>query len=71
MPGRESLSRLRQILATRFSESELRTLCFDLGIDYDDLPGQEKASKARELIAYLERRANESWQTTASGHFWG
>ena len=28
----------------------------DLGIDYDDLPGEGKAAKARELIEYLDRR---------------
>jgi hypothetical protein len=49
------LTRLRQILATRFDLGELRTLCFDLGIDYDDLPGEGKANKARELVACLDR----------------
>lgn len=49
-------SRLREILNRHFSEGELRTLCFDLGVDYEDLPGRGKTSKARELIAYLERR---------------
>jgi len=55
-PQRGYLARLRQILATRFSEEDLQTLCFDLGVDYDDLPAQGKAGKARELIAYLEHR---------------
>jgi hypothetical protein len=53
---REYLIRLRQTLTARFDVGELRTLCFDLGVDYDDLPGQGRASKARELIRYLERR---------------
>jgi len=53
---RNPLVRLRQILATRFNEGELRTLCFDLEVDYGDLPGGGKASKARELVAYLARR---------------
>jgi hypothetical protein len=53
---REYLSALRQILATRFSDGELRTLCSDLGVDYESLPGQGKADKARELINHLERR---------------
>ncbi len=53
-PLRE-LARLRSLLAARFSEGELRTLCFDLGIDYDDLPGGGKAERARELVGYLER----------------
>lgn len=52
-----SISRqLREILSSRFSEDELRTLCFDLGIDYDDLPDQGKVNKARELISYHQRR---------------
>ncbi len=55
-PVRDSLTELRKILDERFSEGELRTLCFDLGMDYDTLPGQGKADKARELLSYLERR---------------
>ncbi len=47
---------LRQILSVRFDEGELRTLAFDLDVDYDSLPDQGKANKARELVAYLERR---------------
>jgi S1-C subfamily serine protease len=53
---RTHLARLRQILASRFAEGELRTICFDLGVDYDSLPGVGKADKAREIVAYLERR---------------
>jgi hypothetical protein len=47
---------LREILSKRFSKEELRTLCADLDVDYESLTGQGKAGKARELIAYLERR---------------
>jgi DNA repair exonuclease SbcCD ATPase subunit len=50
------LTRLRQVLTTRLDAGELRTLCFDLGMDYDDLPGAGKASRARELVGYLARR---------------
>ena len=46
---------LRQILTTYFNESELRNLCFDLGVDYDNLPGEGKGDKARELVALFER----------------
>jgi hypothetical protein len=49
---------LYRILIERFSDGELRTLCFGLGVDYENLPGEGKADKARELIAYLERRRN-------------
>jgi tetratricopeptide (TPR) repeat protein len=54
------LIRLRQILTERFDEGELHTLCFDLGVDYDNLPGQSKADKARELVEHLERHGRVS-----------
>jgi formylglycine-generating enzyme required for sulfatase activity len=38
-----------------FNEEELRTLAFDLQVDYDSLPGQGKAAKARELVAEMSR----------------
>ena len=50
-----NLTMLRQILTTYFDENELRDLCFDLGVDYDGLPGEGKTGKARELVAYLKR----------------
>lgn len=50
------LSRLRQLITRHLNDSELRTLCFDLEVDYDSLLGEGKADKARELIAYLDRR---------------
>jgi len=34
----------------------LRTLCADLSIDYDALPGGGKEDKVRELVAYFDRR---------------
>ena len=54
---REQLVRLREMLVTKFDEGELQTLCFDLGVDYASLPGKRKADKARELVAYFERRS--------------
>jgi CheY-like chemotaxis protein len=56
MIDRERLVYLHNVLSVRFSEEELRTLCFYLRIDYDSLPGQGKENKARELIEFLERR---------------
>jgi hypothetical protein len=49
---------LRQWLTTSFNESELRMLCFDLSIDYENLAGERKTDKIRELIMYFERRGN-------------
>jgi hypothetical protein len=46
---------LLQILRENFSESELEDLCFDLGVDYEILGGNNKLAKARELIEYMER----------------
>jgi uncharacterized protein len=55
MAQTERLSQLLQTLTDHFSDDELRTLCFKLGVDYEDLPGQSRAAKARELVAYCER----------------
>ena len=54
---RERLATLRQILDQRFGEDELRDLVFDLGLDYDNLPGDGKSGKARELVAYCDRHS--------------
>jgi len=53
---RRLLKRLLAFICDRFDGEELRTLCFDLDVAYDDLPAQGRGNKARELIAYLERR---------------
>lgn len=47
---------LHAILATRFSLDELKTLCFNIRVDFENLSGEGRASKARSLIEYLERR---------------
>jgi uncharacterized protein YjbI with pentapeptide repeats len=47
---------LHQLLNARLDEEELRTLCFYVDVEYDDLRSEGKANKARELIKYLENR---------------
>jgi hypothetical protein len=47
---------LRKNLVEFFNDSELRDLCFDMNVDYESLNGQNKADKARELVAFCERR---------------
>ncbi len=54
----ELLNTLHDILATRFDKEELRTLCFRLGIDYDDLPAEGRENKARELLRRFNYRDN-------------
>ena len=53
------LAQLRQVLDEVFNESELRTLCFDLGIEYEHLSGEERSAKTRELVAYCERTGSQ------------
>lgn len=52
----QSFAELRGKILQRFDQEELRTLCQDLGIDYDDLRGEGRTAKARELLALLKRR---------------
>lgn len=47
---------LRRALDDGYNDSELRDLCFELGIDYDDLSGDNQSAKARELVSYAMRR---------------
>lgn len=51
---------LRRLLIGRLDDGELRTLCFDLDVDYDMLGGEGKANKARELISFLNRQGKVS-----------
>ena len=51
----EYLAGLRRKIVEYFDDSDLRDLCFDMGIDYADLPGQSKKDKARELVDRCKR----------------
>ena len=55
--AREDLARLRQNLNDVFNETEIRNLCWDLGIDYENLSGSNKLDKTRELLDYLDNRS--------------
>ncbi len=54
--GQVDLAQLHYLLIERFDAEELRSLGFALEVEYDSLRGEGKTGKARELIAYLERR---------------
>jgi hypothetical protein len=47
---------LLRLLMTHFSRAELHTLCFAIGINDDDLPGETRTEQARELINLLTRQ---------------
>jgi hypothetical protein len=46
---------LWKALVEGFNESELQDLCFELNVDYEELPGDTKSAKARELVKYATR----------------
>ena len=45
---------LRDLIVNSFDLNELREICFDLGINFDDLRGERISDKARELIIYCQ-----------------
>jgi hypothetical protein len=47
-------SQLLRSLCAYFSKDELRTLCFEMEIPYEDMPGRGKTGKAREIIIHFE-----------------
>jgi hypothetical protein len=49
-------AQLRRIITERMDMDEFRTLCADLGVNYDDLGGEGLSGKARELLLRLEKR---------------
>lgn len=51
----EDLSALLHQLESVFNDEELKTVCFELGIEYDDLPAASRSGKMRELITYCQR----------------
>ncbi len=54
----EQLVALRERLVAHFSMGELQTLAFDLGMDFEELGGEGKTAKARELVSYARRHGH-------------
>ncbi len=50
------LRKLLRAINDSFSEDDLRDLCFELQLDFENLPGTVKKDKARELIIHFDRR---------------
>ena len=50
-----NLRHIHKLLVDSFDQDELRTLCFELGVRFDDLGGEGVSAKARELLLLLER----------------
>lgn len=51
-----NLAHLRKQLAATLTLEEVRTLCADLGLDYEELPGETKSAKCRELVKESYRK---------------
>lgn len=51
-----ALGPLRQQITSLFNLDEIRVLCLDLGMNYDDLSGSTISTKAASMIAYADRR---------------
>lgn len=50
------MSMLCQMLKQSFNIDELDDLCFELGLEFENLKGATRSGRARELLTYLERR---------------
>lgn len=50
------LARIRDQMIQVFDKSELKTLCFDLGVAADDLPSETRTALAQSLVAYCYQR---------------
>jgi hypothetical protein len=51
-----SLTDLHGLLTEYFNLDELRALCFQLGLDYEELRGEVKSARARDLITVMLRQ---------------
>lgn len=49
---------LAKQIAKLFKLNDIQMVCFDLGIEYDNLPGDTLDRKVQELVTYYERNGN-------------
>ncbi len=50
---------LPDLIDKQFDTAELKALCFELDVEYDNISGSTKSGKARELYQYFRRRGQE------------
>jgi hypothetical protein len=55
-PTSLSSTDLRRVLSTLFDDEELRILCHELDVNYDDLRGDSRKAKALSLVIFTEER---------------
>lgn len=68
MSAEPTFSELHQALISCYDLEEFRTLCAQLGVSFDDLRGEGRQAKTRELILWMQRhgRLDELWATISS-----
>ncbi|MBK8989763.1 MAG: hypothetical protein IPM39_27505 [Chloroflexi bacterium] len=54
---RQKRALLKELMADKFNEEELKSLVFDLDIKWGELSGDTLSNKAESLIAYVENRS--------------
>lgn len=61
-----------EILENAFSEDELKTMCFSMAVDYENLPASSKPGKARELLIHAEKtgRINRLYEIIRRERAW-
>lgn len=63
----QNRSEFLELLDANFKQNELIDLCFELGIDFENLSGETKKDKARELLQHCQRSGRvEELQTEVS-----
>ena len=50
-------TQLHQKINQYFDDDDLQTVCFNLGVEYDNLKGDTKSGKARELILWCKKHS--------------
>jgi hypothetical protein len=50
------VARIVRMINAYFNEAELKSLAFDMGVEYDDLPNSTKKRKVEGLVRHLQRR---------------
>lgn len=48
--------KINEFIMNHFNQDELNTLSFQMGIDFENITGDSKESKAREFVLHLARR---------------
>ena len=51
-----NLKKLRVVLEAKFNLEELELFCDELPVEYENLPGETRQKKIKELVGYMDRR---------------